>query len=226
MTDIWLFDCDFDGLLQQVHQSSSDADFGSPTLSLSYGTHYLYVVASRSQSPILNIADETITFGSVRDTFWATATITVNVNTPASQSIILDRVVTKLKLTFTDAIPADAATFNVTPATWYYGLNYITGEPVSVTTNQPITVTIPSSSIGVAGESVSIYGFSSSTEWTTNIAINSKTSTDAVLGSASITAAPFRRNRVTEYSGTLWTLGGSFNISLNTAWDESYTGTW
>ena len=119
-----------------------------------------------------------------------------------------------------------AATFNVTPASWYYGMNYQTGEPSDTRSNQTVTVNIPSSEIGVVNEAVSIFGFSSATEWTTDVAVDCKTSDSGVLGSATIAAAPFVRNRVSEYTGQLFTAGGGMTLSLNGEWDESYQGTW
>ena len=133
---------------------------------------------------------------------------------------------TKLKLTFTDAIPEGAATFNVTPSSWYYGIDYTTGEPSETTANGTITVNIPSSEIGVVNEAVSIFCFSSATEWTTDVAVDCKTSDGSILGSATIAAAPFVRNRVSEYTGPLFTAGGGMTLSLNTEWDESYQGSW
>jgi hypothetical protein len=138
----------------------------------------------------------------------------------------LDRVVTNLKLIFSDAIPTGAATFNVTPATWYYGFNYQTGEPTAAANRQITTVNIPSSEIGVVNETVSIFGFSSATEWTTDVSVDCKTSDGGVIGSATIAAAPFVRNRVSEYTGPLFGENGSMTLSLNTDWSTSYTGTW
>lgn len=226
MTDVWVFDCDDNELLQQVHQTSEDANFGSPTLSLSYGIHYIYVVASRGTGATVSIPDETIVFGRVLDTFWGCYTMTVDAATDNTHNIRLDRAVTKLKVTFTDAIPDNVATFNVTPATWYYGLNFVTGNPVEAVNDQPFVINVPSSSIGVSGVAVNIFGFSSSTEWTTDVEVSSKKSNGDVISSVTLSDAPFKRNRVTEYSGTMWTAGGSFNITLNTAWNDSYTGTW
>jgi len=226
MTDVWIFDCDDNELLQQIHQTSGDADFGQPTVNLSYGIHYIYVVASRGTGATVSIPDETIIFEKVLNTFWGCYTMTVDAATDNTHNIRLDRAVTKLKVTFTDAIPDNVATFNVTPATWYYGLDFVTGEPVEAVNGQPFTITVPSSSIGVSGESVNIFGFSSSTEWTTDVTVSSKKSSGDVVSSVTLTDAPFKRNRVTEYSGNMWTAGGSFNISLNTEWGSSYTGTW
>lgn len=228
MTDVWVLDYVDGTLVQQLHQSDNTAaDFGTPTLNLAIGTHHIYFVASRGFAATLNTDDHTLTFGTVRDTFWKDYAITITSGTASrSRSVTLDRVVTKLKVVFSDAIPVGATTFNITPATWYYGINYTTGEPISATPSQPITVNIPSSEIGVIGETVSIFGFSSATEWTTDISLNCKNSADAVLGSATITSAPFVRNRVSEYTGPLFGDSGSMTLSLNATWDDSYTGTW
>ena len=227
MTDVWVLDYVDGELEQQLHQTSDDADFGSPTMDLSLGTHHIYFIASRGAGASLNTTTHALTFTSVRDTFWKDYEITISGGTSSgNRSVTLDRIVTKLKLTFTDAIPEGAATFNVTPSIWYYGVDYTTGEPSEATANGTITVNIPSSEIGVVNESVSIFGFPSATEWTTDVAVDCKTSDSGVLGSATITAAPFVRNRVSEYTGPLFGDSGAMTLSLNTTWDDSYTGTW
>ena len=227
MTDVWVLDYVGVELKQQLHQTSDDADFGAPTLSLGLGTHHIYFIASRGAGAVLNTTAHALTFTSVRDTFWKDYEITISSGTSSgNRSVTLDRIVTKLKLTFTDAIPEGAATFNVTPSSWYYGVDYTTGEPSEATANGTITVNIPSSEIGVSNEAVSIFGFSSATEWTTDVAVDCKTSDSGVLGSATIADAPFVRNRVSEYTGPLFTAGGGMTLSLNTEWDESYQGSW
>ena len=210
MTDVWVLDYVDGKLKQQLHQTSDDADFGSPTMCLPLGTHHIYFIASRGAGASLNTTTHALTFTSVRDTFWKDYEITISSGTSSgNRSVTLDRIVTKLKLAFTDAIPEGAATFNVTPSSWYYGVDYTTGEPSEETDNGTITVNIPSSEIGVLNESVSIFGFSSATEWTTDVAVDCKTSDSGVLGSATIAAAPFVRNRVSEYTGPLFTAGGT-----------------
>ena len=228
MTDVWVLDYVDGTLVQQLHQSDNTAaDFGTPTLNLSIGTHHIYFIASRGAGAVLNTTTHVLTFTSVRDTFWKDYEITISGGTSSgNRSATLDRIVTKLKLTFTDALPEGAATFNVTPSSWYYGIDYTTGEPSEATANGTITVNIPSSEIGVVNEAVSIFGFSSATEWTTDVAVDCKTSDGSILGSATIAAAPFVHNRVSEYTGPLFTAGGGMTLSLNTEWDESYQGTW
>jgi hypothetical protein len=87
-------------------------------------------------------------------------------------------------------------------------------------------VNIPTSSIGKTGESVNIFGMSGSTEWTTDVTVVCKDVNDGVIGSATITNAPFKANRVTEYSGKLFSGASGFSASLLSAWDDEYTGSW
>ena len=227
MTDVWVIDYVGTQCQQTIHQQAGDADFGTPTMELGMGTHHLYFVASRGVTPTVNNDAKTITWATVRDTFWKHYELTVTGGTSGgSRAVSLDRVVTKLKAVFLDAIPTGAAKFEVTPASWYYGMNYTTGEPSEATINGTITVNIPSSEIGVVNEAVSIFGFSSTTEWATDIALNCKKSNGTVLGCATIPAAPFVRNRVSEYTGPLFGDKGSMTLNLNTEWSTSHTGTW
>lgn len=227
MTDVWVFDYVGGVLQQQVHQTSADADFGTPTLSLALGEHHIYFVASRGTGATLDTDAHTLTFTKVLDNFWKGYAITITGGTASgSRAVALDRIVTKLKVVFSDAIPTGASTFNITPSVWHYGFDYTTGNPTAATASQNIVVNVPNTSIGVAGESVNIYGFSGTAEWTTDIAINCKKNDDTVLGSATITAAPFVRNRVSEYTGPLFGDNGSMTLSLNATWDDNYQGSW
>ena len=227
MTDVWVWDYVGTECQQTVHQTSDDVDFGTPTMELGLGTHHLYFVSSRGVTPTVDNDAKTITWATVRDTFWKHYELTVTGGTSGgSRAVSLDRVVTKLKAVFLDAIPTGAAKFEVTPASWYYGMNYQTGEPSEATVNGTVTVNIPLSDIGAVNEAVSIFGFSSATEWTTDVAITCKTYESGVLGGATVTAAPFMRNRVSEYTGPLFTDGGGMTLSLVTDWLTTHTGTW
>lgn len=226
MTDIWILDYMDGTLVQQVHQDDNTADdFGKPTITLSFGSHHLYFIVTRGVDAILNTTTHTMTFGKVRDTFWRDFEFNITASTNGSQSINLDRIVTKLKLAFTDVIPTGTSTINITPHTWYYGFDYLTGEPTAVSTDQMVTLDIPASEISKT-TSASIYGFSGATQWTTDIIINSKKSDNTVLGQAVIVDAPFMRNRVTECSGPLFSGAEGLTLSLNTDWIDSYQGTW
>lgn len=227
MTDLWVMDYVGGQLVQQIHQSdNTDDDFGKPTMTLAYGSHHVYFIASRGTSPLLNTEDGTITWSSVRDTFWKDYEMTVVSTSNGNRAVTLDRVVTKLRLTFTDEVPATANSISIVPHTWYYGIDYLTGQPASVRTDAATVITIPDASKGQTGIQASLFGFSTAEEWNTDVVISSRTATDAVLGSATIAAAPFKANRVSDYSGPLFSAVGSMSLSLNGEWITPYEGTW
>jgi hypothetical protein len=158
MTDLWVLDYMGDVLVQQVHQSDNTAeDFGKPVMQLVYGAHHVYFVASRGTMPKMNVGAHFITWEKVSDTFYKDYEVDVVATSNGNRSVTLERVVTKLRLTFTDAIPENAATINITPATWYKGLDYVTGDPCAVAENQTATINIPSTSIGQTGVQASMF---------------------------------------------------------------------
>ena len=226
MTDVWVLDYMGGALIQQLHQTNTDEDFGMPVMHLAYGSHHVYFVASRGAGPDMNVGEHRLTWERVSDTFYKDYEVNVVATSNGNRAVTLERVATKLRLTFTDAIPENAATINITPATWYKGLDYVTGEPCAVAESQTTTINIPSTSIGQTGVQASMFSISTTTEWTTNVTISSKTSTDAVLGTATLTAVPLKANRVSDYSGPLFSAGGSMLLSLNGEWMNSYEGTW
>ena len=227
LIDVWVLDYMDGALVQQVHQSDNTAeDFGKPVMKLAYGEHRVYFIASRGVDPVMDTDAHTITFGNVRDTFWKRYDVSVVATSNGNRAVTLDRVVTKLRLTFTDEVPAESNSISIVPSTWYYGIDYLTGQPAGAQTDAATVITIPDASKGQTGIQASLFGFSTAEEWTTDVVISSRTDTDAVLGSATITAAPFKANRVSDYSGPLFSAGGSMSLSLNGEWLDSYEGTW
>jgi len=225
MTDLWVFDYVDDDLQQQLHQTPTDSDWGTPSMTLTYGTHHLYFVASRGNSPSLDTDDHIISWTKASDTFFYHLSLTVNPSTPDSQPLTLLRVCGKLKMTLNDAIPSGVTSFVITPHTWYTSLDYLTGNPSAPVTDQNITVSCPSSMWGLSGQFLTIYSLSSTTEWTTDVTL---TATDGsnTYGQATLSNVPMLRNRSSEYSGNLFTFGSEFTLSLNDSWDDPYNGGW
>ena len=227
MTDLWVLDYMDGTLIQQLHQDDNTSeDFGKPVMSLAYGTHHVYFIASRGADPTLNTTAGTLTWSNVRDTFWKDYEVSVVSTSNGNRAVTLDRVVTKLSLAFTDAIISDAATINFTPATWYYGLNYLTGEPTAATVSKTNTMQVPTGYAGRTDVSVSYFSISPSTEWATDVTVNSKDADGNIIGQGVMEDVPLKRNRVTEYSGPLFTSGGEITLTLNGTWETSETGTW
>ena len=227
MTDLWVLDYVGGSLAQPaIHQTSDQEDFGTPTLNLAVGSHHVYFIASRGKTPTLNTDAGTITFGTVSDTFYKDLLLDVTASSNGSRSVTLERIVTKFTAIITDAIPEGASTFNITPAQWYYAWDYVSGSPTAATASQTITINIPASEIGNTNESLNIFCFSAADEWTTDVALNCKTAGGDILGTATITDVPLKQNRITIFSGPLFSANGLTTVSLSTDWQTDYTGTW
>lgn len=214
LTDLWIFDYMGDELKQSIYQASTDATFGSASLSLDYGEHTFYFVASRGIDPVIDTDAKTIVWSSVRDTFHASLTMDVQPSSATSQSVTLSRVVGRLRITATDVVPEKAAKLTITPSTWYYGLNYFTGEPVAPV-NTPIVVNIPSSYVGTQNLVTSCYTISGSSAWQTNITVSLMASDESSLGSVVIPDVPIKCNHITSYSGGIVGAGRSLSVSAS-----------
>lgn len=227
LSDLWLLDYDQDGnLLQQLHKTADDADQQSPTMALTYGTHTIYAIASRGTGAELSTENKTVTWATTSDTFWACTQLTVSASSSATQEIQLTRVATKLQVVVNDAMPATVTTVDVTPQTWYYGLDYTTGEATAPATSTPRTMTIPAAKAGQTGVALNLYGLSPAADWTTNISITAKDAEGNTLGTASKQAVPMARNRVTRLSGSLFASTRALSLAMADTWGEQLEASW
>ena len=224
MTDLWLFDYIGDELQQTIHQTATDANFGTPAINASYGDHTIYFVASRGDSPVID--GTTISWAKPSDTFWASRSITIAPATATNQSVSLQRVATRLRLTVMDEIPATLAQISITPSHWYYGIDYLTGEATDDRQTER-TINVPASYIGTTGQLyANFYSMSPSSAWQTDITMKAKDGDGGVMSQIGIADVPLERNRVTNYSGTLFNANRTVAISVDSDWGEDISGTW
>ncbi len=226
MTDLWVFDYVDGACVQTVHQTTEDENWGKPTLMLAYGSHHVYFVASRGESPALDTESNTITWQKPSDTFWKDYEVNVVSTSNGNRAVTLERVATRLRLIVKDEVPAGCASVTVTPDNWYYGWDYVGGVAVAPQHSERV-ISVPSSYIGTAGTlALSIYGLSSGKEWATDVSVSAKDVEGNVLGGVTIENAPFKSNRSTEYSGNLFGISGVVDLLLNDSWIDAITGEW
>lgn len=225
MTDLWIFDYVGAELKQSVHQTSTDATFGTPSLSLDYGNHTFYFVASRGSDPVVDTDAKTITWGSVRDTFHGSLSLDVQPNSGSSQSVSLSRCVGRLRVSATDVIPEGAAKLVVSPSSWYYGLNYQSGEGVADSPT-PLAVNIPNNYIGTTNLVASFYTISSASPWQTDMTVALVATDESTIGSVTISNVPLQRNHVTSYAGGIVGAGRTLNLGSDDEWVEDDTVNW
>lgn len=221
MTDIWLMAYSADTLAAMVHQESTDPNFGSITMNLKYGKYYFYCVSSRGINAVVDKVSKTITWGSVRDTFWNVDSLNIRANTSESTSktITLNRVVGRAILQLTDVVPEGAQQVTFKPSHWYYGLCYLNGEPTA-DSDAEIAVDIPASYIGQQGLRVSYMSLSPADDWTTGMEIAMKGAGDAVLGSVTLSDVLMGRNKTVTMTGALLSATRSLGVSLDDAWGD------
>jgi hypothetical protein len=224
MTDLWLFDYVDGALVRTAHKVSTDADFSSPSMSLQYGEHTLYFVASRGKTPTVDGTE--ITWSQPSDTFWKAVSVSVGSGSSSVVPVTLDRVATKLHVAVTDEVPEGVAWICVTPDVWWYGIDYMTGAAM-LSQGIERSVAVPASYIGTTGQlAVNIFGISDTDEWMADITITAKDADGKAMGTVSLTDVPFERNRATNVSGSLFAAGTTFSVSLNDAWVDSYDLEW
>lgn len=226
MSDLWMFDCVNDELVQQLHLTPSDENFDAPSITLSYASHHVYIVVSRGATPTVDTEAHTIVWDKVSDTFWKDYTIDVTSTSTKNRSCTLTRMVTKLKVAPTDEIPAGMESIVVAPSVWYYGIDYKTGEPVAGDAVERV-ISVPSSYVGTSGQlATSIFSLSPATSWSADVTVTAKDGNGGVLGSVTMTAVPFVRNRATEMSGGMFAEHSPVSLTLDDAWSDAYVGEW
>ena len=223
ITDLWLFDYIGDKLKQTVHQSSTDDGFGSVAVTAETGDHSFCFVASRGTGATVN--GGTITWEKPSDTFWAKTTLTITPQTATAQSVELQRVATKLKITITDEVPATLSKLTITADSWHSGINAMTGEPTEAAARTS-TINVPASYIGTTGQLVaSIFGICGD-DYTTDVSVTASDANSQTIASVTLDDVPMKRNTTTSYSGPLFTRQPTFTMTVADSWAEDIEDTW
>lgn len=220
MTDLWVMDYKDGALVQELHQVPTDAEWGVPTMQLTYGTHHILFLASRGTEPVKTGAS--VVWTKPLDTFYADYEVTVSKTSNGNRAVTLNRCAAKLSVTIDDAIPAGSTSIEFHPATWNNGWNMLTGEPIA-TSNYVASFVFPQSWVGTTGSTFNSWTLSADDEWTTDVQVLSKTAT-ATNADITIEDVPLKANRVTLYHGTLYGESGQQTLSLNATWLDAYEG--
>lgn len=224
MSDLWLFDYVDGSLVKSLHKQQGDVDFDTPAMSLGYGEHTVYFVASRGKTP--TVIGTGITWQQPSDTFWKVLSLTVGSGTAKNQSVVLDRVATRLRVVVNDEVPANAAQIVVSPSQWWYGLDYTSGAAISEQQTERV-IAVPAAYAGTTGQlAVSVFGLSDDDEWMADVDITAKDGDGNEIGGVSLSGVPFVRNRTTVSSGSLFAAEHTFSVSLNEAWNDDYNLDW
>lgn len=220
MTDLWVVDVVGGEIKQMLHQVPADEAWGSPTMSLTLGTHHVMFLASRGQGAAY--ADGVVTWTKPLDTFYLDYEVTVVKTSNGNRAVTLNRCATKMQLAVEDAIPSGTTSVTIAPEHWFNGWNMLTGEPVTAT-DYSVQFAISEGMWGRAGLNLTAWSLSAADEWTTDVTVTSKAG-ETTNASVTIPDAPFVANRATIYRGNLYSNTEAPSVSLKAEWLANYEG--
>lgn len=216
ISSLSVFDCMDGEKMQEVTQSSSDKDFGSVSMTMSYGTHELLFVGYKSEG--MSFFYPSITFPKVLDTFSYSLKIDVDEDSQKEQNIVLSRSVALVKVTATDAITADVAALRMTLSACYPSLDVTTSYSSGIPEKTARTFNYQPSNIGAKGSTYSIYTFVPDGGFTTDVTVETLNSQGKVINTSLVKSVSVEKNRQTILSGNLFNHDATLDISLDTSW--------
>ena len=202
-------------------QLKTDDGFGEFSLALVPDTYTMVVVGyGIYDDEVFTLTSPTVAGFTTdcRETFAATQEVTVSGSAAVELSATLDRIVAKLMVASTDGRPEGVARIRMGFSAGNKSLNPTTGLATSNTTfSNSVSV---SAEVGATTSSV-CYLFLASDEQNINVTIDALDAQNNVLYQRIVTGVPFKRNRCTKLTGSVYsvsTSAGSFQ--LNKDWED------
>lgn len=209
---------------QEIEQTNEDANFGTLTINVPYGSHTLSIVAHNGTTTANVVSASAVTFGErITDTFCNYQNLEVNKSSSTTLNTTLDRSVAKFELVATDAIPNGIVSLVFECSGGGNVLNTTTGLAVSNAT-QAKNITVPASMIGSAGITFSLYTFLASDECNMNISAKALNADGDVMFSESWQEVPMKVNRISRYTGSFFKVSSNMtgDITINNTWLDDY----
>ena len=208
---------------EQVRGALEEGEtLGEFECSLPMGSYTMVVIArGQGDGDVFTLTSPTeaaYTGDHSRETFAYTQEVNITNTSAVDISATLNRIIAKLQVYSTDNKTSNANSVRMTFAAGGKSFNPTSGL---ATSNTGFANTVPiSAAVGSTSNSIS-YLFLKSDEQDINVTIDVLDSDGAVLFSKTVENVPFKRNRVTKLTGSLYTndaVSGAFQ--LETAWLE------
>ena len=196
--DVW-FICE--GETIDVHQASTDAGFGTVSLSLNKTKTYTMYAVAHKATGAATLADNIISFpdDKVTHTLYATSTFS-----PASTTTInaeMQRIVAQFRFTTTDAVPDDVTKMRFTLGSVFDRWNVTTGG----THQLDRVVTFENFSKNQDGTATFVvYVIVTNVETQHDVMVEALGTNDAVIESRTFEDVSLRNGYKTSYSGTFF----------------------
>lgn len=210
--DLWIYDGDTE--TTAVHQSSSDAGFGSVSLSLDRTkTYTLYAVAHKADAAA-TLSDGVIAFpdDKVKDSFYGSVTFSPATSTTVSCE--LHRIVAQFRISTTDAVPATAKKIRITQKDVFDRWSITDGATHQLDRISIINITSTNDDGTVT---LNVYSIVGNDQTLHDITVEALTSTDDVIQTHVFPNVPLRNGYRTIYNGEFFT---ATDMSLSFSTDD------
>lgn len=208
---------------QLRNNASTYTTFGDFSLELPMGSYTMVVLGyTLYDDDALTLTSPTqaaFTTGDVRETFAGVEEVNITSTSAVELSATLDRILTKLMVLSTDVKTSNASKVRMTFSAGGKSFSPTTGL-ATVNTGSTSTVNI-GTAVGATSSSVG-YVFLATDEQTMNLTIDVLDAQGTSISHKVVNNVPFKRNRTTKLSGTLYTTSASTNFLLATDWLDPY----
>ena len=196
--DVWITD---GTTTQDIHQTSSDADFGSLSVTLNKTkTYTIYAIGHKADGATLSDGVISFTNDKVTHAMFYTTTFTPSETT--SLSCLMQRIVSQFSFSTTDQVPANVTKMSLTVNDVYDRWNVSTGATHSLNR----TSTFENFSKKADGTvTFNIFSIVTDAQTTHDITVTAYDAQDNIVQQRTFTAVPLRNGYKTSYRGIYFT---------------------
>lgn len=215
VTDLWVMDYVDGTLHQQVHQSSTDAEFGTVPMSLAYGHHDIKFIASKGTAPVLTAS--ALSWAKVLDTFTLDYPVDVVASSNGNRAPELKRAIGGVKVVATDAVKNGTQKVSVTmKRSLLLALPTLVASEATASANE---FSITSSQWDKTGLALTTYTLCDE-EMTTDVVVTVTGADNAILSQFTVNGVSVKKNRITTLTGEVFGRGNGFSVAIDDTWDE------
>ena len=197
--DVWI---EHEGDVIDIHQSSTDANFGTITAVLDKRYTYDIVAVAHKCDGDATLSDGVISFPGDKVTHSMVYQGTVSPASTTSLSAEMTRIVAQFKLETTDAIPDEAKKMRFTISDVYNRWNVSTGATNKLDRTSEVNI----GSRRADGTAIfSVYAITTDAETTHTVTVSALDANDAVLQTRTFTGVTLRNGYKTSYRGQFFT---------------------
>ena len=204
--DVWIVEGEN---ITEVHQTSSDAGFGTITTTLDKTKTYTLYAVSHKCAAAATLTDGVISFpdDKVKDTFWYTTTFSPA--TITSVSCEMERIVSMFRIETTDAVPDEVKKMRITQKDVFDRWNVYTGATHQLDRISTINITSTAQDGTIA---LSVYSIVTDAQTLHNVIVEALDADDNVVQTQTLANVPLRNGFKTVCRGTFFT---SANMSMS-----------